>query len=386
MRFRLRAPLAGLALLAAVLSSCTTQAPTGPDESIGLAAAPGGQGQAPGRYIVLLSEPVRQIPEAASDMARAHGLTVEHVYRTALRGFSAVIPEARLQRLRQDPRVDRIVPDRLFVLGKPPWAGGGGDDPPAGQEVPWGITRVGGPVDASGLSAVAWIIDTGVDLDNPDLNVDVSRSANFVTKGKSSSDDGHGHGTHVAGTIAAIDNEIDVVGVAAGATVVGVRVLDNRGSGYYSWIIAGVDYVATNGQAGDVANMSLGGPAYDLLDQAVANAASLGIRFALAAGNESDHAGNHSPARANGTNIYTVSAIDSDDRFASFSNYGNPPIDYAAPGVQVLSLKRRGGTTTKNGTSMAAPHLAGILLLGSPASDGSAIGDPDGNADPIAHH
>ncbi len=189
----------------------------------------------------------------------------------------------------------------------------------------------------------------------------------------------------MAGTIAAKDGDGSVVGVAAGATVVAVRVLDKRGSGWWSWVIAGVDYVAANASAGDVANMSLGGGGYTLLDDAVKTAAGKGIKFALAAGNSATNAGTRSPARVEHDNVYTVSAIDSVDKFAYFSNYGNPPVDFAAPGVSVLSLWKDSGTRTISGTSMAAPHVAGILLLGDVKSSGTAIGDPDGNPDPIAH-
>ena len=337
----------------------------------------------PGHYIVVLRSDISRIPDVASEMAKAHAATVGYVYRHAIKGFSAAMSDQAAARLAKDPRVKFIEPDQWVSVGKP--AGKGKPpkkEPP--QVVPWGVQRVGGPVDGTGKTV--WVIDTGVDLDHPDLNVDVSRSANFVPRGKDSPDDGNGHGTHVAGIIAAKDNAIDVVGVAAGATVVAVRVLDNRGSGAYSWVIAGVDYVAQNAAPGDVANMSLGGPPSDALDSAVQNAASKGIKFSIAAGNDSDDANNYSPARVNGTDIVTISAIDDQDVFASFSNYGNPPIDWAAPGVSILSLKKGGGVTTMSGTSMAAPHVAGLLLVGPVSSDGTAINDPDGNPDPIAHH
>jgi hypothetical protein len=190
----------------------------------------------------------------------------------------------------------------------------------------------------------------------------------------------------VAGTIAAIDNDVQVVGVAAGATVVGVKVLDDKGSGTYSDIISGVDYVAANAAAGDVANMSLGGGTSQALDDAVKNAADQGIYFAIAAGNSGTDAGTTSPARVEYNNVFTVSAFDDTDTFASFSNYGNPPIEYGAPGVDIKSTYVGGGTATLNGTSMASPHVAGILLVtgGSPATDGTVSGDPDGTADPIA--
>jgi subtilisin family serine protease len=150
--------------------------------------------------------------------------------------------------------------------------------------------------------------------------------------------------------------------------------------------VNGVNYVAANGANGDVANMSLGGTGTNAtLEKAVSDAAGKGIKFAIAAGNDGANAANFTPARVNGANIYTISAVDSKDCMPSWSNYGNPPVDYAAPGVSVLSLKRGGGTTTMSGTSMASPHVAGILLLGSVRSNGSASCDPDGNPDPIAH-
>ncbi|MBT8318937.1 MAG: S8 family serine peptidase, partial [Gramella sp.] len=225
----------------------------------------------------------------------------------------------------------------------------------------------------------------GIDLDHEDLNVDASRGFNAFTSGKDgrSLDDGNGHGTHVAGTIAALDNNVGVIGVAAGATVVPVKVLDSRGSGSYSGVVAGVDFIGANGSNGDVANMSLGGPVSEALDDAVKAASASGVKFVLAAGNESDDANNHSPARVNGANIYTISAVDINDNFASFSNYGNPPVDYAAPGVAIKSTWKGGGYNTISGTSMASPHAAGVLLLGNASTSGTANGDPDGNADAI---
>ncbi|HSM60935.1 MAG TPA: S8 family serine peptidase [Longimicrobiales bacterium] len=336
---------------------------------------------------------------AAAAIARSLGAVPTHAYGTALFGFSGTVPEGRLAALDRDPRVaywerDQIASIPFPRTSAPPWcsdpanadhpacSGDDGGGTPSGQVTPWGVTRVGG---ASGASRTAWVIDTGVDLDHPDLNVDVARSANFAS-GKDSPDDGNGHGTHVAGTIGAINNAIDVVGVAAGATIVSVRVLGASGSGSYAGVIAGVDYVAANAGNGDVANMSLGGPPSTALDNAVKTAASGGVRFAIAAGNSGDDAGDYSPARANGTNIYTVSAIAQTDCLTSWSNWGNPPVDVAAPGSGILSLKRGGGTTTMSGTSMAAPHMAGLLASGwNGGKDGNACSDPDGTADPIAH-
>ncbi len=304
------------------------------------------------------------------------------VYGTAIKGFSVKIPPGQLKKLENDPSVLRVSEDQIITLIEPSAKPGGGDVQATAQTTPWGISRVAGGANYSG-SNVAWIIDTGIDLDHPDLNVDAKRSAWFVSRVSSANDD-NGHGTHVAGTIAAIDNTIGVVGVAAGATVIPVKVLDRRGSGYMSWIIGGVDYVAEKGKSGDVANMSLGGSKYDLLNDAVIAAAAKGIKFSLAAGNESTHAGTKSPASANGTNIYTISAMAQGDVWASYSNYGNPPIDFCAPGSSIFSTYKDGGYATASGTSMAAPHVAGILLLGNVKTDGYVNGDPDGNPDPIA--
>ena len=316
---------------------------------------------------------------------------IKAVFGYSVEGFSAVLSEEQLRVLGADPRVTSIEQDYLMILAPPPnrGPGGGGDSGgggTSGQETPWGITRVNGGIGYTGNN-VAWILDSGIDLDHEDLNVDASRGYTAFTKGKDASlDDGNGHGTHVAGTVAAVNNETGVIGVAAGATVIPVKVLDSRGSGSYSGVISGVDFVAANGSSGDVANMSLGGPVSTALDNAIVSAAGTGVRFSLAAGNESQDANNASPARANGTNIYTISAMRQGDTWASFSNFGNPPIDYCAPGVSIKSTWKGGGYNTISGTSMAAPHVAGILLLGNVRADGRVSGDPDGNADQIAVH
>ena len=321
----------------------------------------------------------------ATAMLAAHSISsdvITETYGVAIRGFAANLTEAEVAALQTNPNIS-IEPDRIVSLGRP--GSGGGSS--AAQETPWGITRVGGAT--ANVSGRAWVLDSGIDLDHEDLNVDVANSRTFITSGKDArdADDGNGHGTHCAGTIAAIDNSVGVIGVAPGALVVAVKVLDSRGSGAYSGVIAGVDYVASAASPGDVASMSLGGPASPALDDAIKAAAAKGIYFALAAGNESQDAANVSPARVNGANIFTVSAIDINDRFASFSNYGNPPVDVAAPGVSVKSTWKGGGYNTISGTSMATPHVAGLLLAtgGNLGTDGNALNDPDGNADPIAH-
>jgi subtilisin family serine protease len=321
------------------------------------------------------------VPTATQDLARMHGLAVRSMRLHAAPGFSAVIPEARLQALRADSRIEILEEDGpvslVFPIEVAARPGGNG-----GQMTPWGITRVGGAGDGTGRTA--WIIDTGIDLAHADLNTSRDCHANFVTKGKNSPADGHGHGTHVAGTVGAINNGQDVVGVAANAYVCAVRVLDNSGSGTWEGVVNGVNYVAASGKSGEVANMSRGASGSNAtLEKAVSDAAAKGIRMVLAAGNSGAHASNFTPARVNGNNIYTISAINSADCMPSWSNYGNPPVDYAAPGVSILSTRKGGGTTSMSGTSMAAPHAAGVLLLGNAGTNGHALCDPDGSPDPI---
>lgn len=305
----------------------------------------------------------------------------EFVYSEALIGISIILKESEVELLNKSNKVAYIEPDRYITLGKP--AKPGNDSPPPAQQIPWGIQRVGY---ANGTGKTAWVIDSGIDLDHPDLNVDKTRSKSFLTN-QVSPDDENGHGTHVAGTIGAKDNEIGVIGIAANATLISVRVLDRRGAGFLSGVLGGIDYVAANGQVGDVANMSLGGGVSQALDDAVLTASNKGVLFSIAAGNSSSNANNYSPARVNSSNIYTISAMDNNDRWAGFSNYGNPPIDFCAPGVSIYSTWKGGKYNTISGTSMATPHVSGILLLTGNAisNDGYVINDPDGNPDPIAH-
>lgn len=267
------------------------------------------------------------------------------------------------------------------------------DDIP-NQAKPWGIGRVRAKNNYTG-SAKAWILDTGIDLDHPDLNVDQDLSRDFV--GSSGllgfpigvfANDVNGHGTHVAGTVGAINNSFGVIGVAPNVSLVACKVLGDDGRGNSGDLMNALDYVSTNGNAGDVINLSLGGGNSFLLNQMIQNMGARGFLFAMAAGNESQNASNTSPASANGTGLYTVSAFDRFGIFASFSNFGNPPIDFASPGVDVLSTLPDGKYGYKSGTSMAAPHMAGMLLYGEDniAVDGNVQRDKDNNPDPIAVH
>ncbi|MEO8141286.1 MAG: S8 family serine peptidase [Sphingomicrobium sp.] len=341
-----------------------------------------------GSYICVFNNSVSRgnAQAEANRSVQAAGAQLKHVYSVALRGFATNASEQGIAHMKaNNPNIAYCEQDQIITTGPiqaaAPPSGGGGTQP--AQETPWGIARVNGG--GAGTFATAWIIDTGIDYTHPDLNVDTARSRSFLG-GNTTPVDQNGHGTHVSGTIAARDNAIGVIGVAPGAPVVAVRVLDRRGSGSNSGVIAGVDYVAANGRPGDVANMSLGGGVSAALDTAVVNASAGGVRFALAAGNETDNANNHSPARANGANVYTVSAFSVGDKWASFSNFGNPPIDYAEPGVGVKSTWLNGGYNTISGTSMATPHLAGLLLAGAVRSGGSVTGDPAAPADVIGVH
>jgi hypothetical protein len=352
----------------------------------------------PGQYIVVLhptgissrkdlsyesaQASMRRIGTSLLAKYRISDENLGHVYGSSIEGFSVTLTAEQSEIISKDPAVKFIEQDRILSIAQKGKPGGGGGTAPA-QGIPWGITRVGGFVNYTG-TAKAYVLDTGIDLDHPDLNV-ATFGFNAFTSGKDggSLDDGNGHGSHVAGTIAAKSNSIGVVGVAAGALVVPVKVLGATGSGSNSGVIAGVNYVGANGQVGDVANMSLGGGISTALDAAVINASSK-VKFVLAAGNSGADANTSSPARANGPNIYTISAMNSSDVMASWSNFGNPPVDYAAPGVSILSTWKGGGYNTISGTSMAAPHVAGILLLGNINSGGTISGDKDSTPDQIA--
>lgn len=343
----------------------------------------------PGKYVIVfkgdrtmrgLGEKMRG--KAIGIMKRYGGsdAQIEHVYSSAIQGFSASLSPGLLRKIAADVEVAYIEED--FEVSLLQRNGGGSTTQPA-QTTPWGIARVGGV--GNGAGKTAWVIDTGIETNHPDLSVNATRGFSAFRTGRDSGvNDGNGHGTHVAGTIAALNNSIGVVGVAAGATVIPVKVLGSTGSGSNSGVIAGVDFVAANGQPGDVANMSLGGGVSSALDAAVLSASSTGIRFVLAAGNSSADANTSSPARVNGPNIYTISAHDVNNVFASFSNFGNPPIDYCAPGVAINSTWIGNSYRSISGTSMAAPHVAGILLSGSVNSRGPVTGDRDATPDPMA--
>lgn len=342
--------------------------------------------------------PSSKIEEIAKGLANKGNASISHTYKNSIKGMAINIPCFAAQAaFGRDKNIKSMQPDYIVsAIGKP---NKNTTTPPVAQEVSWGTTTVGS-FDASvtkpdGNKFTAWIIDSGIDLNHPDLNVlvDETNKIGFTTYGVRKKgqvipyyDDNYGHGTHVAGIIGAKNNTEGTLGVAAGTTVVPVKVLDSTGNGYESDVIAGVEYVATKAKAGDCVNMSLGGEVpidpntqkyitTTLLETAIINAASnTGAYFVIAAGN-GDSVGNpldtagYSPARINGTNIYTVASIDNlqdangDYSLSSFSNYGKS-VDFAAPGRDILSTYKGGGTTTMSGTSMATPHVCAALMSG----------------------
>jgi subtilisin len=324
-------------------------------------------------YIVVVEEGV-----SPASHGRAHGLALDHVYGRVLPGYATRLSPRQVEELRADDRVDLVTPDRA-VRG-------------VAQTVPTGVNRANADsastLAGSGSGSVnadVAVLDTGIDLDHPDLTVHASGARNCSSG--SSADDGNGHGTHVAGTIGARDNATGVVGVAPGARLWPVRVLDNQGSGTWSSIICGLDHVARNADRVEVANLSLSGGGTDdrncgksnndALHRAICNVVGKGVTVVAAAGNAATNTARSVPAAYD--EVITVSALadfngrpgggaaatcrsDVDDTFASFSNYGSD-VDLIAPGVCIRSTWRGGAYNTISGTSMAAPHVAGGAAL-----------------------
>ena len=362
----MRRSLIAAFLAAALVGGLTTVASASPDKSTR------------NSYIVVLQPGTTDVPGVANGLAASVRGKVDFVYEHALEGFSIRVPESAAAALARNPRVAYVELDRKVTL--------------AAQDTPTGIDRIfatdNTAIDIDGsddlrVDVDVAVIDTGVDWDHPDLNVvdgvNCAQGAPHSPKCNGNGDDDHYHGTHVAGTIGALDNDLGVVGVAPGARIHAVKVLNSRGSGYASWIVAGIDWVAGRGDI-EVANMSLGGGGYSQAEyDAIQGAVDAGVAFAVAAGNDDDDAQNYSPAAFD--NVLTVSAladfdgapgeqgsstcrVDEDDTLASFSNWG-PAVDIAAPGVCILSTYpiEQGGYGTISGTSMASPHVAGALAL-----------------------
>ncbi len=315
----------------------------------GLAAPLRAAAAPPDSYIVVLKTSVSDAGKVAEEHGRKDDARVSFVYENALKGYAAKIPASRLDDVASDSRVAYIERDEVATATT--------------QYMPWGVDRVGADSSSTragnGSGAVSnvnvYIIDSGV-YAHPDLNV--VRHVNYAG---GSNTDCYGHGTHVAGIAAARDNGGWYVGVAPGAPVTDVKVLNCNGSAYWSVVIKGIDWVTANRVKPAIANLSVNGSASTAVDDAVRRSAAAGVFYSVAAGNSGGNACSYSPARAGaGTNngIMTVAATDSSEREASWSNYGSC-IDIWAPGVSIPSTKMGGGTETRSGTSMASPHVGG---------------------------
>lgn len=330
----------------------------------------------PKTYIVVLNDNVSN-PE---EIIREHGVSANYIYKNALRGFSANLSESALAKIKNNPRVAFVSEDREVSIQKRPTRTPTPTQSPV-QTIPTGINRVNAEnLTNKGNGVHVAVIDTGIDLDHPDLIGNIAGGKNCNGTG-TSYDDGNGHGTHVAGTIAASNNTIGVVGVAPEARLWGVRVLNNSGSGTWSQIICGLDFVTANAPANGgpitVANLSLGGSGEsdnncgntnaDALHKAICRTRDAGVTIVVAAGNSAVNASTQVPSAYDDA-VITVSALadydglSGNDSFASFSNYGLV-VDLGAPGTSIISTWMGGGYNTISGTSMASPHVAGAVAL-----------------------
>ena len=359
-----------------------------------------------GQYIVVFKNSDKStanlINELVSDNEIATG-NVRDRFEGRIQGFTGRLTRAQLALLKNNPEVESIEAEQIIALGKSTKPGTSSPTPTqtttqtsaltaagtttgtltlqVGETLPGGVATVGF---GDGTGKIAWVIDSGVDLNHSDLNVDATRSVSFVT-GLTSVQDGYGHGTMVAGIIGAKNNGTGIVGVAANATIIALRVLDNNGAGTLTSLIKAVNHVVTYGKAGDVMNISIGASASTTLDGAIKKAAAKGIYVSIAAGNSSADCSTTSPQRVNAVNVYTVSAMDNNKNFYIGSNFG-APVDRSAPGIQVQTTAKGNGYTQGTGTSFAAPHVAGLLLLKGNAigTNGTVVGDKDSWPDPVA--
>ncbi|MGW3404838.1 S8 family peptidase [Streptomyces zhihengii] len=313
-----------------------------PAPLVGVAQAPAAQ-EIEGRYIVTL-----KADADPAGLLKARSLKARHVYEDVINGFAADLTPAQLTRLRGDARVASIEEDQRIVSTatqyNAPW-GLDRIDQRSGRDGSYTYTR-------NGSGVTAYIIDTGIDTAHADFG---GRARNVFDAFGGNGTDCNGHGTHVAGTVGGT-----TYGVAKGVQLRGVRVLDCQGSGSYSGIIAGFDWVRQNAVKPAVANASLGGGYSSAMNNAATALANSGVHLAVAAGNDNQPACNYSPASAAGT--ITAAASDSSDRKASFSNYGGCA-DIYAPGVSITSARAGGGSTSMSGTSMASPHVSGVAAL-----------------------
>lgn len=314
------------------------------------------------RYIVVFKDATSDTDGLIDELTRGNGSQVHFRYRHAIKGFCATIPSQALEGIRRNPNIAYIESDGPVSK----W--GVQSNPPS-----WGLDRIDQrnlPLNSSytyntdGTGVTVYIIDTGIRFDHQEFSGRASSGYDFIDNDADASDC-DGHGTHVAGTVGGT-----TVGVAKNVTLKAVRVLNCQGSGSYSGVIAGVDWVKNNHASPAVANMSLGGGASLALDQAIASAVASGVTFAVAAGNSNAPACNYSPARE--PSAITVGSTTSSDARSSFSNYGSC-VDIFAPGSSIYSSTMTSTNTyaSWSGTSMATPHVAGVAALYLSANPGA---------------
>ncbi len=330
------------------------------------AAVPASDSPAARRIVVLHDN--ADSDAVARDHGRRHGAQVERVYRSALKGYAAVLNDKAAAAIASDPRVHFVELDGEVSVHTTQGPADG---------LTWGLDRIDDrnlPLDsgftytADGTGVTAYILDTGIQYNHSEFGTPTRavKGADFASGSKGTGGDCDGHGTHVAGTVGG-----KTYGVAKNVKLVSVRVLDCRGSGSYSGIIAGIDWVTANHSAKlaakSVANMSLGGGISTSLNTALRNSIDAGVTYVVAAGN-GDRRGVHQDAcnysPASFPDAITVGAIDKNDFKASWSNYGTC-VDLFAPGVEILSAAysktSTTATATLGGTSMASPHVAGVV-------------------------
>ncbi|NYI06503.1 S8 family peptidase [Allostreptomyces psammosilenae] len=364
---RLAATAASAAAVLALGATTLPAAQAAPAE--GVIANAGAKDVVAGSYIVTLKDSVGISAAAeAPALAEEYGGEVTHTYTAALNGFAAQLTEREAKRLAADPAVASVVHDQYVSIT------GTQSNPPS-----WGLDRIDQddtPLNSSytypdpgGAGVNVYVIDTGVNISHVDFG-GRARHGYDAIDGSLPATDGNGHGTHVAGTIAGSS-----YGVAKSANIIGVRVLNNAGSGTIAQVVAGVDWVTANHVKPAVANMSLGGSANATLDAAVANSIAAGVTYAVAAGNSNANASTFSPARV--ASAITVGATTSTDARASYSNYGST-LDIFAPGSSITSAWYTSTTATNtiSGTSMASPHVAGAAALyldGNPSASPATV-------------
>jgi len=331
------------------LAACS-DAPVGPDLAppASPAAARGAarEGQViPDQYVVVFKDDVRDAPGLARQLAAAHGGTVRYTYQHAIKGFAATLSAAAAEALRRNPNVDYVLQDERVKLVAASW----GLDRVDQRDLPLNGSYT---YNATGSGVTVYVIDTGIETSHWDFG---GRAWAGYDAFGGSGQDCHGHGTHVAGTVGGAS-----YGIAKSVGLVAVRVLDCGGYGTWSGVIAGIDWVRYYHSKPAVANLSLGGGAYQAVDDAIENLVAAGVTVAVAAGNSGDNACYYSPARA--PSALTVGASDQYDQQPYWSNWGSC-VDLYAPGVGIYSAYLYGGATTMDGTSMASPHVAGAAAL-----------------------